>query len=108
MVLGTIGVRATATAATLACLMAACSGDPADSTPAAVSTRATSLTEPPPRIPEDAHPDVAVWYTQDYVELWAVDTDAGVLIVTAEAANPDELAVALELHEQVRTTLELL
>ena len=59
-------------------------------------------------LPDDAHPDVNVWYTQDYVRIWAIDTDDGVLIVTAEAANPDELAAALELHEQVRNTLELL
>jgi hypothetical protein len=55
-----------------------------------------------------SHPAVAVWYTQDDVELWAIATDAGVLIVTAEAANPAELEVALELHAQVRSTLELL
>jgi len=59
-------------------------------------------------LPQGAHPEVGVWYTQDYVELWAVDTDAGVLIVTAEAANPDELALAQELHEEIRSTLELL
>ncbi|NNE11896.1 MAG: hypothetical protein HKN41_06565 [Ilumatobacter sp.] len=59
-------------------------------------------------LPDDAHPDVAVWYTQDYVELWAADTDDGVLFVTAEAANPEELAIALELHEHVRNSLELL
>lgn len=58
-------------------------------------------------LPDEAHPDVGVWRTQDYVELWAVDTDAGVLIVTAEAANPTELDIARELHVRVRESLTL-
>lgn len=57
--------------------------------------------------PEGADPGLAGWFTQDFVELWAIDTDEGVLIVTAEADSAEALEVALVLHETVRTSLEL-
>jgi hypothetical protein len=56
-------------------------------------------------LPDGAEPHLAAWFTQDYVQLWAVDTDNGVLIVTAEADSAEALDVALGLHETVRESL---
>ncbi|MEM7287136.1 MAG: hypothetical protein AAF480_12350 [Actinomycetota bacterium] len=55
--------------------------------------------------PDDVDRNLAGWFTQDYVELWATETDEGVFILTAEAESEELLAPALELHEFVRDTL---
>jgi len=56
-------------------------------------------------LPVGADPGLSAWFTQDFVELWAVDTDNGVLIVTAEADSGSALEVARGLHEEIRDTL---
>jgi uncharacterized membrane protein YgcG len=56
-------------------------------------------------LPDGAAPEMSAWFTQDFVELWAVDTDNGVLIVTAEADSESALEVARGLHEEIRDTL---
>lgn len=58
-------------------------------------------------IPPVPDPGLAAWFTQDYVELWAVDTDEGVLILTAEGEDPEGLDRARELHAAIAETLQV-
>jgi hypothetical protein len=53
------------------------------------------------------NPGIAAWNTLDYVEVWAVDTPEGVLILTGEADTADGLDQVMEIHARLRQTLTL-
>lgn len=56
---------------------------------------------------EGVNPGIAAWSTLDYVQVWAVDTPEGVLILTGEADSDAGLDQVMEAHAALRETLVL-